>query len=123
MKKKTGRPKKYNTSNEMQVKIDNYFQQCDEKEVPYTIEGLCVALDMDRVSVLNYAKDEEFFSTIKKAKQKISDNLIQQALTNKVNPTVAIFLMKCNLKYREHEEAQADNGQTTIIKIVRDENN
>jgi hypothetical protein len=28
---------------EMQVKIDTYFEECDKKEEPYTITGLALA--------------------------------------------------------------------------------
>ena len=61
-----GRPKKYNNAEEMQKVIDEYFKICDEKGDPYTITGLALSLDLDRRSLVNYSKDDEFFFHYKK---------------------------------------------------------
>lgn len=45
----------------MQKVIDEYFKTCDEKGEPYTITGLALALELDRRSLVNYSKDDEFF--------------------------------------------------------------
>ena len=45
---KAGRPKKYTEVEIMQQKIDEYFKECEIKHEPYTITGLCLALDICR---------------------------------------------------------------------------
>ena len=83
-----GRGKKWETPEELQEEIDQYFQTCDQHTVeeflfgkiqevkkprPYLIEGLCVSLEVGRKTLLNYEKREgyePFFHVIKKAKQK-----------------------------------------------------
>ena len=54
------RPKKYNSVEEMQQLINDYFNYCDENKKPYTVSGLANALDLTRQSLLNYAEDDEF---------------------------------------------------------------
>ena len=122
-KSNAGRPKKFKCVEDMKVKIDEYFNKCDSnivevyskkqqevitmnKPLPYTVEGLCVVLDMDRVSLLNYAKDSEFFSTIKKAKAKILQNVWDRALIGENNPAVSIFMLKNNYGYVDRTETQ-----------------
>ena len=66
-KKQTrGRPKKYTEAEIMQQKIDKYFADCVRNKEPYTITGLCIALDLCRDTLSEYMKKEEFSDTIKK---------------------------------------------------------
>ena len=97
-KDKGGRPKLYSSVEDMEKDIQKYFEECDKKEKPYTMSGLALALDMDRRSLLNYSKDEMFFPTIKKAKQKIETQLEENALLGKGNSTFTIFNLKNNLR-------------------------
>ena len=70
-----GRPPKYKNKKELQKKIDKYFRECDEEHEPYTVTGLGLALDMSRQDLINYSNKEEFFDTIKNAKQKVENYL------------------------------------------------
>ena len=63
---KAGRPKKYKSVKLMKEKIDMYFEMCDEKNEPYTVTGLCLALDICRDTLLEYSKDKLFSDTIKR---------------------------------------------------------
>ena len=84
-----GRGKKWESPEKLQSDIDAYFKACDEhtkRELifgkwqimehpkPYLIEGLCVALGINRVTLLNYEKQpgyEPYFSIIKASKEKV----------------------------------------------------
>ena len=70
-----GRPNKITEKKELQEKIDKYFKECDNKSEPYTITGLCIALDICRDTLCEYAKKEEFSDTIKKAKLRVENYL------------------------------------------------
>jgi hypothetical protein len=135
---KIGRPKKYKSAKQMQVVIDSYFEKCDkntvqvydkkaecvieiEKPIPYTIEGLCVALNMDRVSLLNYAKDEEFFSTVKAAKDKVLSSLVEKSISGGAVPSIAIFLLKNNYGYTDRTEQKLEHsGEVTVKASLKD---
>lgn len=105
MKKTKGRPKKYIEVEKMQQKIDKYFKQCDEKEEPYTITGLALALDLDRKSINNYAKSSEFFPTIKRAKLKVENYLEKHLITNS-STTGIIFNLKNNFSWSDKQEIE-----------------
>ena len=101
-----GRPKKYTKAEEMQKKIDAYFEDCEEREAVYTVEGLAYWLDMDRQSILNYSKEKEFFGTIKKAKAKILRQLQELAAKGGYNATMAIFNLKNNYGFKDKTETE-----------------
>lgn len=100
------RPKLYSSVEDMKKIIDDYFEMCDEKEKPYTMSGLAYALDMDRKSLLNYSKDEQFFPTIKRAKEKVEQQLEENALMGKSNSTFTIFNLKNNYGWQDKTELE-----------------
>ena len=114
-----GRPLKFRTVEELQEKIDAYFESCweevpvmtsrgtyltrknpetGEKELvtirrqvrPYTITGLAIALDTTRQTLLNYEERDEFLDTIKKAKSRC-EQYAEERLFSPGNPAGAIF--------------------------------
>lgn len=100
------RPKLYNSPDEIEPIIKKYFADCDKKEKPYTMSGLAYALDMDRRSLLNYSKDDKFFPTIKKARDKVEQQLEENALYGKGNPTFTIFNLKNNFGWQDKSEVE-----------------
>jgi len=130
-----GRPKKFQTVEELQLLIDEYFVWCDnrveqvitkEGELinkinprPYTVEGLAVWLDMDRATLFDYEKlptHAMFHNTIKKAKARVLQNLQERALDGKNNAAVTIFNLKNNFQFREKD--YDDHGNNDInVKI------
>ena len=115
-KNKGGRPLKYDNVEEMKKDIANYFKNCDKKQKPYTVSGLAYALDISRQTLLNYEEKDEFFDTIKKAKDKIEAQLEENALLGKYNSTFAIFNLKNNYGWQDKQEVDASlNKNITII--------
>lgn len=102
---RAGRPKKYNKAEEMQNRINEYFINCDKKREPYTITGLAIALDLDRRSLVNYSKENEFFPTIKKAKAKVEECLEKRLLLGN-SSTGVIFNLKNNFDWEDKQEVK-----------------
>lgn len=113
-----GQPPKFNSAEELQRKINVYFTECEEKELPYTITGLCLALDITRQTLLNYQDKDEFFDTIKKAKMKCEDYAEKQLFTGK-NVAGVIFNMKNNYGWVDKQEK--DISGTLDIKGLYEE--
>lgn len=125
-----GRPLKYETADELQAAIDVYFKQCDERTktivtksgdvievpdpAPYTISGLCLVLDLDRQSLLNYSRREEFFDIVRRAKLRIQNDIELRSFNN--NPTGAIFNLKCNFGYRDSIDVNLGGQDENPIK-------
>ena len=67
-----GRPLKFKTVEEIQQKIDAYFEAAIVGE--YTITGLALALDTNRKVLIDYEGRDEFSNTIKKAKTRVEND-------------------------------------------------
>lgn len=138
----SGSSKRWATPEELQKDIDAYFKECDDNTVitfvkttgdnietplpiPYTIEGLCDVLQCDRVTLLNYEKQqgyEEYFSTIKRAKNKIQRNKLERGLTGIAPAAMTIFDLKNNHGYKDKSEqdlTSTDGSMSPKIEIVR----
>ncbi len=137
----SGREKKWNTPEELEEDIEKYYEKCDSntkivlskegelitvpKPIPYTIEGLCEVLECDRDTLLNYQKQkgyEEFFGTIKKAKNKIARNKTERGLMGESNAAVTIFDLKNNHGYKDKQEIdQTIEDKTDLSKLSTEE--
>lgn len=102
-----GRPPKWTTPEELQKDIDKYFEECEKTGEPLTITGLAIALDTYRQTLMNYEEKDEFFDTIKKAKQRI-ENFAEKKLYDKDVPTTGvIFNLKNNYGWVDRQEVDS----------------
>lgn len=116
-----GRPPKYTEVEEMQKKIDKYFEDCKLNNRPYTITGLGLALDMSRQDLINYSKKEKFFDTIKRAKMRV-ENYLEERLINDSSATGIIFNLKNNYGWKDKQEnVNVGVSYEDYIKRVEDE--
>ena len=116
-----GRPRAFKSVEEVEEKINAYFNYCEEKEKPYTMSGLAYYLGIDRKTLINYSKNEEYFHTIKKARDKVQMQLEENALSNKANPTFTIFNLKNNFDWKdkiEHSSSEVENINKNISNIA-----
>lgn len=116
------RPKKYEDIELFNKKVEDYFNYCDENNKPYTMSGLAYFLDMDRKSLLNYSKDEKFFPTIKKARQRV-EMMLEEQLYRLGNNSGVIFNLKNNFgwidKIEDTENEEAITNATDILVKIR----
>lgn len=128
-----GRGKKWSTPEALQKDIDAYFKRCDDNTkvelimgkfreiphpLPYSIEGLAVALDVDRMTLKNYEKRkgyEPFFAVIKKARDKVLANMVERASNYDSHASFTQFLMKNNYGFVDRQEIE-NTGDTIVIQ-------
>lgn len=137
-----GRPPKYKTAEEMQKVIDEYFESCFrimrnkdgegmidpktgeycyEQHKPFTVSGLAYALGIDRRTLLNYSEKDEFFPTIKRAKNRI-ETFLEESLITGSSCTGIIFNLKNNYDWRDKQEnINIETSYEDYIKKVADE--
>ena len=113
-----GRPRKISEKEELQNKINNYFEECEKNKEPYTITGLCMALDICRDTLCEYAKKDEFSDTIKKAKLKV-ENYLEKHLITDSSTTGIIFNLKNNFGWKDKQEnINVDTSYEEYLKRV-----
>jgi hypothetical protein len=104
-----GRPRIYDSVEDMQEAIDKFFQECKDEEIPPTIQGLALALGYNsRQSLLNYEgyNEGEFLDTIKKARLKVENAKVIGGMTGKLNPAIVIFDLKNNHDHKDKTEQE-----------------
>jgi len=131
----TGRPLIFEDPEEMQEAIDEYFDFCDNRiqhvynakaggvieiinPAPYTIMGLARTLNMTRETLLQYEKKDAFSDTIKRAKQKVAED-VETRLLDGGNATGPIFNLKNNFGYVDKKEIAGDPDRPIIQTIER----
>lgn len=115
---KIGRPRKWNTPEELQTEIDAYFERCSEKAIPLTITGLALALDTTRETLMDYQNDDEFSYTVKRAKLRIENAYENRLILN--GRAGDIFALK-NFGWKDKQEIEADVGVREIRVELEDE--
>lgn len=127
---KMGRPLKFKNVKQLEKQIESYFTDCFEKTLikkakkktkkkkaikavyemrqmrPFTITGLAVALDTSRQTLVNYEGNEDFFDTIKKAKD-IIENWTEEQLYRSTQVTGVIFNLKNNYGWKDVQEIES----------------
>lgn len=124
--REVGRPRAFKNVEEVEEKINAYFNYCEEKEKPYTMSGLAYYLGISRQTLVNYSNQDQFFDTIKKARDRVQMQLEENALSNKANPTFTIFNLKNNFDWKdkiEHSSSEVENINKNISNIANLLNN
>lgn len=105
---------KYKTQEQLKKGIDAYFIKCDEDNRPYTMSGLALALGIDRITLINYGKNDLFFTLVKEAKDKVQAQLEENALIGKGNAVFTIFNLKNNYGWKDTIE---NNNNVQVDKL------
>jgi len=116
-----GRPLLFKSAEELEDKIEEYFEFCNNriKEIhdkeggvvaithpaPYTMSGLANRLGIDRDTLLNYSKKEEFFGTVKMARNRVHED-VEVRLMESRNQAGAIFNLKNNFGWKDKNETE-----------------
>jgi len=110
--KAVGRPKKWESAEVMQVAIDKYFDDKKASGDPVTVTGLAITLDLTRAGLINYAKEEEFFHTVKIAKMRVEE-IVEGYLQNG-NAGGAKFVLINNNEWAEKSETTLNTDNFTM---------
>lgn len=138
---------KFETPEHLQKLVDEYFEKTDKEFLPvyhksltreesalvtmpirrpYTIEGLCLHLDITRTTLLEYEKhytgDEAdaplYNAIIRKAKDRITLDQIERALIGENNAQFTKFNLINNSNYKDEKAIDHTSGGQPITKII-----
>ena len=118
--REVGRPKAFKSVKEVEEKINAYFNYCEEKEKPYTMSGLAYYLEVSRQTLVNYSYKDEYFDTIKKARDKVQMQL-EECLYRLGNNSGVIFNLKNNFDWKdkiEHSSSEVENINKNLSNIA-----
>ena len=127
----TGRPPTFKTPEEMQVKIDQYFEEIEGHPLldndgkvmqdkwgypvyvdrhPPTITGLALALGFNtRKSLLDYCGKPAFVNTIERAKARV-ERYAEERLYDREGQRGAEFSLKYNFRWDAPKEEKDETG-------------
>lgn len=113
-----GRPPLFTSEEALSALIDTYFQKETEfgawveingnKEFRPTMSGLALHLGMTRQSLCNYANNEQFFDTIKKARLRI-ETALEGRLWDGA-PVGTIFNLKNNFGWKDQQQLDVNRN-------------
>lgn len=99
---------------------DEYFDDCDRREAPYTIPGLAYYLGFEsRFSIIDYKGKPKFSHTIKRARARIERQRVENLVAGKGSTPGQIFDLKNNFDYKDKQEV--DTNQSITVNIPKDE--
>lgn len=110
-----GRPPKFQTPEDFQKVADDYFVTCLAKEEVPTVNGLALALDLTRETLLRYAEKPDFSDTVKRVRTRLEAAWEQRLAGNSV--AGAIFWLK-NQGWSDKTE-QAVTLDATVSTVER----
>lgn len=120
---KGGPPLKFETVDKLELAIEEYFDNCDNRLVqgydnktneqfayispePYTMSGLAYALDLSRKQLLVYKKRYEYGNAITKARRRVEADV--ECRMNDKNTFTAglIFNLKNNFGWKDESKIE-----------------
>jgi hypothetical protein len=133
-KNPVGRPLKFKAVEELDQAITSYFDRCDPhveqrlvdggvnqngetiwlkrgvltEQQPYTVAGLARALGIDRDTLINYKKRDEFFGSVQAAYERCHE-FAEQQLYGK-SASGASFSLKNNWGWKDRQELTGAEG-------------
>jgi hypothetical protein len=89
------------------------------KQNPITMSGLANFLGVDRKTIVNYTRDDDFFPTIKRARARVEEYVENYLFTGK-NIAGAIFNLKNNFDWSDKHTLEHEAGDTlsTFLKEI-----
>ncbi len=108
---------KYKDEKELAKGIEEYFEDCNKREKPYTMSGLANWLGITRQTLINYGKGEKYFTLIKKAKERVQQQIEENILDGTFNTTAGIFNLKANYKWDDGNKVNVNINHPKTEKV------
>ena len=108
-----GKPRKFEDAEALQKALDDYKNYLESSGKPPTIAGLAYYTGIDRQTIYNYAKRDEYFDTIKGFRDWILMTYEEVAI-EKGNGGI-VFLLK-NYGYTDKQEQEISGGLSIQAK-------
>ena len=116
------------TPDDIERKIDDYFNYCNTNSKPLTMSGLALFLDCSRTTLYQYENElikfhnmseedkQRIMNAVKKAKRMVETYQEEQLFIGK-SPVGTIFSLKNNFNWKDSQEINNNTNITTINPI------
>ena len=113
------------TADDIEQKVEDYFNYCNENNKPFTMSGLALFLDCSRMTLYQYENElikfnniseedkKRIIDTVKRAKRMVEAYQEEQLFLGK-SPVGTIFSLKNNFNWKDTQEI---NNNTNISAI------
>ena len=108
---------KYKSEETLKKGIDEYFANCEERKKPYTMSGLANWLGITRQTLINYGKSDKYFTLVKKAKEKVQQQIEENILDGTFNTTAGIFNLKANYKWDDGNKVEVNVNHPKVEQV------
>ena len=71
----TGRPPKFMDADELEKKVAEYFEDCDNNDKPYTVTGLAYTLGITVKQLRDYKNAVDNINVLKQLEDSVKDEL------------------------------------------------
>lgn len=106
----------------VEMRIDQYFQICQNTKIRPGIESLCLALHISRQTLFNWSNgngcSDRCMELIQSAKAFVAAYVEQAMLGGRISPPSGIFLMKNWLNYKDAISLEESIPQTNDRKVL-----
>lgn len=112
---------------ELQKRIVQYFEYCFENDIRPGVEGMALAIGVDRRTLWNWETERSGTlgnsrsDIIKKAKQILANYMEMLSQDGHIHPVTAIFLMKNHFGYADKSELEFAPKQQLEQKLSPEE--
>ena len=120
-KPKLGRPLKFKTREELEMRVTAFFIACKENGDIPTPLGLAIALDIDRRNLLEYSKKDAFRPILKRAKAFCIHSVEQRMIKGTTNPPAAMFWLTNNTDdwiNQRYENRSVHHSGTVNVNLI-----
>lgn len=114
-----GRPLRFDSVEDFNKAVAAYIQKCRSDEVPLTISGLALSLDICTETLRNYELRDEFFAPVKRAKQMVE--MAYEQRLHAAASTGAIFALK-NFGWKDTQDISQTNLGAPQVIITKNYN-
>ena len=113
------------TADDIEQKVEDYFNYCNENNKPFTMSGLALFLDCSRMTLYQYENElikfnniseedkKRIIDTVKRAKRMVEAYQEEQLFIGK-SPVGTIFSLKNNFNWKDTQEI---NNNTNISAV------
>ena len=108
----------YETPEQLETLIAGYFEEVEQKKEHPTITGLALNLGIDRQTLLNYNKKDNFVGIINKAREMILKYTEQMLISKDKFTPWQIFYLKNNYKQDYQDKIEVENKHSGSISLV-----